>query len=111
MIQHGSVIDYLNEFNMITNQLTYVNVNFYKEYRALLILCSFLERWNSLVVIVSNFLFGSNTLKFDDVVGAILNEEIHRKRLGSTPTSRSVLNVEIMGRTKERGKSSRGHGK
>ena len=51
MSEGGSVAHDLNEFNMITNQLSSVKVDFDDEVRALLILCSFLERWNGLVVI------------------------------------------------------------
>jgi hypothetical protein len=72
----GSVVDHLNEFNTITNQLSSIKVHFDDEVRALLILCSLPESWNNLVMDVSNCVFGSNTLKFDDVVGVILSEEI-----------------------------------
>jgi hypothetical protein len=48
MSEGGSVVDHLNEFNMVTNQLSYVGVNFDDEVRALLILCSLPERWNGL---------------------------------------------------------------
>jgi hypothetical protein len=61
MSEGGSVADHLNEFNTITNQL---------------ILCSLLESWNDLVMVVSNSVSGSNTLKFDDVFGVILSEEM-----------------------------------
>jgi len=70
------VANNLNEFNIITGQLCFVGVNFDDEVRALLFLCSFLESWNGLVMAISNFVFGSSTLKFDDVVGAILSEEM-----------------------------------
>jgi hypothetical protein len=76
MSEGGSVVDHLNEFNMITNQLSFVKVYFDDEVRALLILCSFPERWNGLVMAVSNSVSSSNTLKFDDVVGVILSEEM-----------------------------------
>jgi glucose-6-phosphate isomerase len=72
----GSVVDHLNEFNTITNQLSSIKVDFDDEVRALLILCSLPESWNNLVMDVSNCVSGSNTLKFDDVVGVILSEEI-----------------------------------
>jgi len=110
MVEGGSMTDHLNEFNTIVSQLTSVNVKFDEEVRALLILCSLLERWNSLVMAVSNSIFGSNTLKFDDVVGVILSEEIRRKSSGGS-TSGSVLNAESRGRSKERGKGFGGHGK
>jgi hypothetical protein len=76
MSKGGSVVDHLNEFNTVTNQLSSVKVDFDDEVRALLILCSLPERWNNLVMVVSNSVSGSNTLKFDDVVGVILSEEM-----------------------------------
>jgi hypothetical protein len=51
-------------------------VDFDDEVRALLILCSLPESWNDLVMVVSNSVSGSNALKFDDVVGVILSEEM-----------------------------------
>jgi hypothetical protein len=43
MSEGGSVVDRLNGFNMVTNQLSFVKVDFDDEVRALLILCSLLE--------------------------------------------------------------------
>ena len=43
MVEGGSIVDHLNEFNTITSQLSFVGVNFDEEIRALLILCSLLE--------------------------------------------------------------------
>ena len=52
-------------------------MKFDDEVRALLILCSLPESWNKyLVMVVSSFVPTSNTLKFDDVVGVILSEEM-----------------------------------
>jgi hypothetical protein len=76
MSEGGFVVDHLNEFNMVTNKLSSVKVDFDDEVRALLILCSLPESWNDLVMVVSNSVSGSNTLKFDDVVGVILSEEM-----------------------------------
>jgi len=76
MSEGGSVANHLNDFNTITSQLSSVGVNFEDEVRALLFLCSLLESWNGLVMTISNFVSGSSTLKFDDVVGAILSEEM-----------------------------------
>jgi hypothetical protein len=76
MSEGGSVADHLNEFNTVTNQLSSVKVDFDDEVRALLILCSLPESWNGLVMAVSNSVSSSNTLKFDDVVGVILSEEM-----------------------------------
>ena len=79
MSEGGSVVDHLNEFNTLISQLSSVKVNFDDEVRALVILCSLPESWNSLVMDVSNFVPSSNTLKFDDVVGVILSEEMQKK--------------------------------
>ena len=59
---------------------------------------------------MSNYVSGSNTLKFDDVIGVILSEETHRKSLGGS-TSGSALNAQSIGKMNERGNNSRNHGK
>jgi hypothetical protein len=76
MLEGGYVADHLNEFNTVTNQLSFVNVDFNDEVRALLILCSLPKSWNGLVIFVSNSVSGSKTLKFDDVIGVILSEKM-----------------------------------
>ena len=60
MSEGGSIADHLNEFNTLTSQLSSVKVNFDDEVRALLILCSLLERWNTLVLAISNSIPISN---------------------------------------------------
>jgi hypothetical protein len=102
MSEDGSISDHLNEFNMVTNQLSYVGVKFDDEVRSLLILCSFPERWNVLVMVVSNSISSSNTLKFEDVVVVILREEMRWKI--TCETSSNSLTMENMGRQRERGK-------
>jgi hypothetical protein len=76
MSEGGSIANHLNEFNTATNQISSVKVDFHDEVKALLILCSLLETWNGLVMVLINFFSGSNTLEFDDVVGVILSEEM-----------------------------------
>jgi hypothetical protein len=98
MSEGGSAAYHLNEFNMVTNQLSSVKVDFDDEVRALLILCSLLARWNGLVMDVSNSVSGSNTLKFYDVIGVILSEEMQHKSTGET--SGNALNMENRGNTK-----------
>jgi hypothetical protein len=102
MSKGGSVADHLNDFNTVTNQLSSVKVDFDDEVRALLILCSLPKSWNDLVMAVSNSVFGSNTLKFYDVVGVILSEEMRQK--STCETSGNALNMENRGRQKDRGK-------
>jgi hypothetical protein len=104
MSEGGSVAYHLNEFNTVTNPLSFVKVDFDDEVRSLLILCSLPESWNDFVMVVSNYVSGSSTLKFDDVVGVILGEEMQQKSTGAT--SGNVLNMENRGRQKDRGKGS-----
>ena len=73
MGEGGSIANHLNEFNTVTSQLSSVKISFDEEVRALLLLCSLPESWNSLVMAVSNSVSSSNTLKFDEVVGVILS--------------------------------------
>ena len=44
-------------------------------------------------MVVSNYVSGSNILKFDDVINVILSEETCRKSSGGS-TSRSALNAQ-----------------
>eukprot|EP00253_Pinus_taeda_P028080 PITA_28080 len=89
--------------------IMFCRVNFDDEVRALLFLCSLPENWNGLVMAISNYVSGSSTLKFDDVVGVILSEEMQRKSSGET--SGNALSAESRGRKMEGGKSSGYHSK
>jgi hypothetical protein len=108
MLKFGYVADHLNEFNTVTNQLSSVKVDFDDEVEALLILCSLPESWNGLVMVVNNSVSGSNTLKFDGVVGVILSEEMRQKSTGET--SGNALKMENRGRQKDSGKGSGNRG-
>jgi hypothetical protein len=59
-------------------------------------------------MVVSNSVSGSNTLKFDDVVGVILSKEMRQKI--TSETTGNALNMENRGRQKDRGKGSRNRG-
>jgi hypothetical protein len=62
-----------------------------------------------LVMVVSNFVFVSNNLKFDDVVGVIISKEMWRKIMGET--SSKSLTMENRRMQRDRGKSLGNHGK
>ena len=81
-------------------------MNFDDEVRDLLIMFTLLERWNGLVMAISNYVPSSNTLKFDDV-GVIISEEMRRKIIGET--SGNALTMESRGRQRERGRSRGNH--
>ena len=52
----GSIVDNLNEFNIVTSQLSSVSINFEDGIRGLLILCPLPERWNDLLMVLFLFL-------------------------------------------------------
>ncbi len=60
---------------------------------------------------ISISFLGSNTLKFDEVVGVILSNEMRRRSTNETSTSGSTLNVKNRRRIKEKGKYSWGKSK
>ena len=63
-------------------------------------MCSLLESWNGLVMTITNSVSGTSTLKFDDVVSAILSEEMRQKSFGET--SSNALSAESRRRKMER---------
>jgi hypothetical protein len=108
MSEGGCVANHLNELNIVNNQLSSVKLYFDDEVKDLLILCSLLESWNVLAMAISNSISGSNTLKFYDFVGVILRHEMRQKIIGETLGN--ALNMENMGRQKDKGKGSENHG-
>ncbi|KAK2971084.1 hypothetical protein RJ640_022639 [Escallonia rubra] len=97
MSENGSVVDHLNDFNDVTNQLEFVDSNFDDEIRALLFLCSLLDSWNNLVMTMSNSTI-SGTLTLNDVVSSVMNDEMRRKTIGDGISSSIASSVESRGR-------------
>ena len=100
MLEGGFSVDHINEYNTVTDQLNSIGVKFDDGVKDLLILCSLLEIWNALVMVVIKFVFGSSTLNFDDVVSVILSEEMRQK--STRGTTRNDLTMEIRRRRRER---------
>lgn len=92
MVEGGTVVEHLNEFNTVTYQLTSVDINFDDEVRALVLLSSLLKSWDDLVIALSNY-SSSGTLKFDDVWSVLVNEEVRRKSLGESSMGGSILYI------------------
>ena len=87
-----------------------MRINFDEEIRALLILCSLPESWNSLVMAVNNSVPRTSTLKYDDVIDVVLSEETCWKN-SSGSTLGSALNSQSRGRTTKRGSNFKNCGK
>ena len=70
---------HLNEFNMITNQLSFMEIEFDVEIYALIVLASLPNSWKAMRTAVSNSA-GKDKFKYDDMRDLILSEERSRHR-------------------------------
>ena len=75
--ESGSVVDHINEFNMIVSQLSSVKINFEDEIKALILMLSLLESWNTIVVTISSSR-EFDKRKFDEIRDGVLSESIRK---------------------------------
>ena len=54
MSETGSISDHINEFNMIVSQLNYVDINFKDEIKALILMSSLPESWDTIVAAIGS---------------------------------------------------------
>ena len=54
MSEGGSLAGHINEFNMITSQLSSVGINFKDEIKALVLMSSLPESWDTFVAAISS---------------------------------------------------------
>ena len=66
IVEGTLVAQYLNEFNTISNHLSYVEIDFDDEIRALIVLASLPNSWEAMRMVVSNSA-GKSKLKYDDI--------------------------------------------
>ena len=109
MAENVSVAQHLNEFNTITNQLSFVEIDFDDEIPTLIVLASLLNSWEAIRMAISNST-GKEKLKYNDIRDLILVEEIRRKDAGEISGSSSALNLETKGMGNDRN-SNRGRSK
>lgn len=67
------VIEHLNAFNIVINQLLSVDIKITKEEKCISILCSFSYFWDGLVVAIRS---NNTTLKINDVVRFLFSKEM-----------------------------------
>ncbi|KAK3013758.1 hypothetical protein RJ639_008784 [Escallonia herrerae] len=96
MSENGYVVDHINDFNDVTNQLESVSINFDDKIRALLFMCSLPDSSNNLVTTMSNPNI-SETLTLNDVVSSVMNDEMQRKMIGDGISSSTALSVKSRG--------------
>ena len=109
MAENTSVAQHLNEFNTITNQLSFVETDFDDEIRALIVLASLPNNWEAVKMAISNST-GNEKVKYNDIQDLILTKEIRRKDAGETSGSCSVLNLKTKDKGNDRN-SNRGRSK
>ena len=78
MAENISLAQHLNEFNTITNQLSFVKIDFDDEIRALIVLLSSPNSWEAMRMVVSNSTRNSK-LNYNDIRDLILAEEVRRR--------------------------------
>eukprot|EP00249_Psilotum_nudum_P030448 c43068_g1_i1 orf=258-698(-) len=100
------MIEHLNKFNVLCSQLVSMKVTLEDEIKALLLLCLLPDIWDNLIVAISSSAPGG-TIKFDDVVGSLLNEELRRKSSGVMRTN-DALYTQERGRKALKGSYQRG---
>ena len=66
---------HLNAFNILVSQLSSVDIKISDEDKCICLLCSLPDLWDSLVIAIGS---NTNTLNFDDIVSALLSEEMRR---------------------------------
>ena len=73
----------MNKFNIITNQLSSVEIDFDDEIRALIILASLPNNWEAMRMVVSNSI-RKEKLKYNDIQDLILAKKIRKRDVGKT---------------------------
>ena len=91
MSEGESVVDHINEFNMIVSQLSSVEINFEHEIKALILMSSLPESWDTVVVAISSFR-GYDKLKFDEIRDVVISESIRKREIRNS--SGSALSVD-----------------
>ena len=80
MAENASVAQHLNEFNIITNQLSSIEIDFDfdDKIRALIVLASLPNSWEAMRMAVSNFT-GKEKLKYNDIRDLVLAEDSQKR--------------------------------
>ena len=100
------VVQHLNEFNTITNQLSTVGIEFDDEVRALILLDSLPNSWEAMRMTVSNFA-GKSKLKYDDIRDLILSEEVRRRDANIDNAQDQAFVTENKSRGRSKGSNDR----
>ena len=81
---------------MIVSQLNSVDINFEDEIKALILMSSLPESWDTVVAAISSSR-GSEKLKFDEIRDVVLSECIRKREVGDSLGS--ALSIDRRGRS------------
>ena len=90
---------------MIVSQLNSVDINFEDEIKALILISSLPESWDTVVAAISSSC-GSEKLKFYEICYVVLSESIRKQEVGDS--SGSDLSDDRRGRSKTKGQNPHG---
>ena len=82
MKENGSVAHHINDFESTFAQMHAQHINLDDELKAIFLLCSLPASWETFCTAVSNSANGN--LVYNNITGALLNEESRRKTMGSS---------------------------
>ena len=105
-VEGTPVVQHLNEFNTITNQLSMVGIEFDNEVRALILLASLPNSWKAMRIVLSNSA-GKNKFKYDDIRDLILSEEVCRRDVNIDNSQDQAFVMENKSRGRSRGPNDR----
>ena len=101
-----SVTEHLNAFNTVVSQLLSVDIKISDEDKCISLLCSLPDSWDSLVIAIGS---NATALQFDEIVSALLTEEMRRKNMDNQ--NGDALSVRGRSRNKNKNNSSSGRSK
>ena len=93
---------------MIVSQLNSVDIDFKDEIKALILMSSLPESWDTVVAAISRF-HGSEKVKFDEICDVVLSESIRKREVGDS--SGSALSVDRRGISKTKVQNQHGRSK
>ena len=80
MKDRNSVTENLNTFNIVPSQLASLDIKISDEDKCISLLCSLLDSWDSVVIAIGR---NATALQFDEIVSALLTEEMRWKNMES----------------------------